>query len=75
VGWWNQLRLVRGVEDFCSRRFINQLGVSWVPWWRSSRLTAFCSGRLRRSRFYAHVSAGLWRIIIWKYINGCKSGS
>lgn len=28
VGSWNQLRLVRGVEDFCSRRFVNQLHVS-----------------------------------------------
>jgi hypothetical protein len=28
VGLWNQLRLKRGVQDFCERRFMKQLGVS-----------------------------------------------
>jgi hypothetical protein len=28
VGLWNQLRLKRGVQDFCQRRFMKQLGVS-----------------------------------------------
>jgi hypothetical protein len=28
VGSWNQLRLVRGVQDFSSRRFFNELKVS-----------------------------------------------
>jgi hypothetical protein len=28
VGLWNQLRLVRGVQDFSGRRFVNQLNVS-----------------------------------------------
>ena len=28
VGVWNQLRLVRGVQDFSSRRFFNELKVS-----------------------------------------------
>jgi len=30
VGVWEQLRLDRGVQDFCSRRFVNNLGVRIV---------------------------------------------
>lgn len=42
VGSWNQLRLVRGVEDFCSRRFVNQLH------WSIDEVEILCA-RLRQA--------------------------
>jgi len=42
VGMWEQLRLDRGVQDFCSRRFINQLG------WHHQEVEVLCA-RLRQA--------------------------
>jgi hypothetical protein len=37
VGLWEQLRLERGVQDFCERRFINNLG------WRAEEVAVFAA--------------------------------
>jgi hypothetical protein len=37
VGLWEQLRLGKGVQDFCERRFINNLG------WRAEEVEVFCA--------------------------------
>ncbi|KAH7399842.1 SAM dependent methyltransferase [Cadophora sp. MPI-SDFR-AT-0126] len=51
VGLWEQLRLEKGVQDFCERRFINNLG------WRPEEVQVFGAqmrNAVRNNRLLAH---------------------
>ncbi|KAH7351238.1 S-adenosyl-L-methionine-dependent methyltransferase [Rhexocercosporidium sp. MPI-PUGE-AT-0058] len=51
VGLWEQLRLEKGVQDFCERRFINNLG------WRVEEVQVFGAqmrNAVRNNRLLAH---------------------
>ncbi|KAL5321490.1 hypothetical protein ACEPPN_009449 [Leptodophora sp. 'Broadleaf-Isolate-01'] len=51
VGLWEQLRLEKGVQDFCERRFINNLG------WRAEEVQVFGAqmrNAVRNNRLLAH---------------------
>jgi len=51
VGLWNQLRLKRGVQDFCERRFMKQLG------WSADEVTVFCAqlrAAIKNNQLLAH---------------------
>ncbi|TVY34958.1 Secondary metabolism regulator [Lachnellula subtilissima] len=51
VGVWEQLRLDAGCQDFCERRFMNELG------WRAEEVTVFCARMrtaIKNNRLLAH---------------------
>ncbi|CAL3968540.1 unnamed protein product [Diplocarpon coronariae] len=51
VGLWEQLRLEKGVQDFCERRFINNLG------WQPEEVTVFGAemrNAVKNNRLLAH---------------------